>query len=58
MVRSINPTNIDWDKLIEKYPNRYLLVRDDNTGELLEVHDKKTGDIWFRIDERWMVMGG
>ena len=47
---------INWTKLFEQQSDRYLKVYDNTTGEIIEVHDKKNGNIWDRIDYyRWML---
>ena len=47
-------TNKDWKIVIEQDPNRNIAVYDQKTKELIEVHDKENGNIWFRIDnDRW-----
>lgn len=47
-----------WDKLFIDNPERYIKVIDTKTKELIEVHDKETGVIWFKINDtdRWMFI--
>jgi len=52
----LEPQEIDWEEKFTKSPDRYLKVFDNDTGEIIEVHDKKTGEIWFRVNDKWMVM--
>ena len=48
---------IDWESAFRKHPRRYLKVYDEDTHELLEVHDRDTGNIWFHLgDNRWNMM--
>ena len=45
---------VDWETLIDKEPDRYLLVYDEKSNEMIEVHDKKNGNIWLKVNEGWM----
>lgn len=53
---AINTEYIDWKKRINKEPSRYTLVRNEN-GILIEVHDTRTNEVWFKVDgDRWMKL--
>lgn len=48
--------NIDWKKRINKDKHRYAVTYDE-FGNLNEVHDLKTGEIWFKVGEgEWMKL--
>ena len=52
----MQPKSVDWAKLFKQNPNRWLPVYDNNE-KLIEVHDTKTGNIWFEVDlDRWLYI--
>jgi hypothetical protein len=54
VVTGLGTENINWNDKIKRDKNRYYTVYNED-GKLIEVHDLKTGDIWFKVDmNRWM----
>jgi len=52
----IQTKEIDWEMLFKRNPDRYLSVYDENTKELIEVHDKENGNVWFKVGNEWMYI--
>jgi len=42
------------EEAIFQRPQRWIVVRDKNTGQLLQAWDKDTGRLWTRINNSWI----
>lgn len=50
----IEPYKINWKSKFAKDKKRYEIVYDDY-GIMIEVHDLKTNDVWFKVQYNWWM---
>jgi len=44
------------ENAIKHQPDRYIVLRDADTKELIEVHDNDTGRVWIKGKESWILV--